>query len=294
MDILTNIDDDPFRFEYENYVTVEVGDCLTVMRGMAEGSVDCCVTSPPYFRLRDYGTEEQIGREDTPEAYIDRLVGVFREVRRLLKDDGTLWLNIGDTYATTAMPGGIKAKDMIGIPWMLAFALRADGWYLRQDCIWFKPNPMPEPSRDRCTRAHEYLFLLAKSPTYRFDAEAIREPSANPERAGKVERSFSTSDPASSLRNDVGRTVVRTEWRNKRSVWSVPTKPFTGAHFAVFPEDLIEPCILAGCPKGGTVLDPFAGSGTTGVVARRLGRRATLIEVNPDYAALARQRIEGR
>lgn len=276
--------------------TIHVGDCVAIMRTMADASVQCCITSPPYFGLRDYGHAGQIGLEDSPEAYVAKLVDVFREVRRVLRDDGTLWLNLGDSYArdsrvrwdntshtnagwksgqsTRTAPNlvraGYKAKDLIGIPWRVAFALQADGWYLRQDVIWHKPNPMPESVTDRCTKSHEYVFLMSKSARYHFDAAAIKEP-ANPK--------------------NYRRGRARCDTRNKRDVWSVNTKGFKGAHFAVFPEKLVEPCILAGCPVGGTVLDPFGGSGTVGVVAKRHGRNAILCELNPGYAELARKRI---
>lgn len=281
-------------------------------------SVQTCVTSPPYFGLRDYGHDGQIGLEKTPDEFVAKLVEVFREVRRVLRDDGTLWLNLGDSYAanrtyqvaSTLMNGdttneaqacsgrgqkaadyGLKPKDLIGIPWRVAFALQADGWYLRQDIIWHKPNPMPESVTDRCTKAHEYIFLLSKSERYYFDAEAIKEPSSQPERAGKLERSFSTGKPDSVLRNDVGRAVMRTDTRNRRSVWTVTTKPYKGAHFATFPPDLINPCVLAGSRPGDIVLDPFGGSGTTGAVAKKHGRSAVLCELNPEYIKLAEARI---
>jgi DNA modification methylase len=234
----------------------------------------------------------------------------------VLRDDGTLWLNLGDSYAAnrsyqvpstkggpkhsdsqaaggkaSSVPDGLKPKDLIGIPWRVAFALQADGWYLRQDIIWHKPNPMPESVRDRCTKAHEYVFLLSKSERYFFDAEAMKEPSAQPERAGKLERSFSTGKPDAVLRQDVGRAVMRTETRNRRSVWTVATRPYKGAHFATFPPALIEPCILAGAPFNGLVLDPFTGSGTTAAVALQHGRRFIGCELNPDYIKLAEARI---
>ena len=286
--------------------------------------------------LREYmKPAPQIGLEASPDEFVAKLVDVFREVWRVLRDDGTLWLNLGDSYAgagpsgasyeseTTKRraemktdgsfrisktlasrgltyadkkpipPPGLKKKDLIGIPWRVAFALQADGWYLRQDIIWHKPNPMPESVRDRCTKAHEYIFLLSKSERYFFDSEAMKEPSANPERAGKLERSFSTGKPDAVLRQDVGRAVMRTETSNRRSVWTVPTRPYKGAHFATFPPDLIRPCILAGCPKDGTVLDPFGGSGTTALVALEEGRKAVLCELNTDYIALAHKRLEG-
>ncbi len=310
---------------------IHVGDCLEVMRGMAAGSVQACVTSPPYYGLRDYGVAGQIGLEDTPAEYVARLVAVFREVRRLLRDDGTLWLNLGDSYATDSKWGGstggkaaaalhglggggrnktttgLPDKNLIGIPWRVAFALQEDGWFLRQDIIWAKPNPMPESVTDRCTKAHEYLFLLSKSPRYFFDMEAIKEPAAGvnnyPPQGGPV-----PGAPAQSrLRPAVprggfdgktnalpGREAFRatSEKRHKRSVWNVATTPFKEAHFATFPEQLIEPCILAGSPAGGLVLDPFIGAGTTAVVAERLGRKWLGCELNPEYAAIAQTRIQ--
>tara|TARA_R110000751_G_scaffold31012_2_gene78970 strand:- start:389 stop:1261 length:873 start_codon:yes stop_codon:yes gene_type:complete len=281
---------------------------------MEAGSVKCCVTSPPYFGLRDYGNDEQIGLEETPEAFVESLVNVFREVRRVLADDGTLWLNLGDSYssggrttttaqtirgdcgedakkATVCRPPvieGIKPKDLIGIPWRVALALQADGWYLRQDIIWSKPNPMPESVTDRCTKAHEYIFLLSKSPKYFYDAEAIKEKSLHP---GVVSVQTGKGSKMRSMNGIVPQhNIIAGETRNKRSVWEVTTKPYSGAHFATFPPDLIKPCIMAGCPTGGTVLDPFGGSGTTGMVALELGRSAELIELNPDYVEI----IEGR
>lgn len=287
-------------------------DCRDALKGMDAASVHCCVTSPPYFGLRDYGVDGQIGLEPTPDGYVAELVGVFREVRRVLRDDGTLWLNLGDSYANDAKWGGasggkhvsalhgnsgigrakkntgLKAKDLIGIPWRVAFALQADGWYLRQDIIWHKPNPMPESVRDRCTKAHEYVFLLSKSERYYFDAGAIAEPSVK----GAAGSSFSEGKTAA---HQLGRSSlserVEAETRNKRSVWTVATKSFSEAHFATFPPELIEPCILAGCPEGGTVLDPFGGAGTTALVASRLQRSSVLIELNPEYAAMARARV---
>jgi DNA modification methylase len=357
-------------------VLIYNGDCRDTLKQLAMDGVrvQTCVTSPPYYGLRDYGVDGQLGLEQTPDEYVANMVEVFRAVRDVLADDGTLWLNIGDSYAgswgnqgrksergtqrpinggmmqsvldgrypmkqsnTGKIPegSGLKPKDLIGIPWLLAFALRADGWYLRQDIIWHKPNPMPESVRDRCTKAHEYIFLLSKGPRYYFDHEAIKEPSV-------------TSDPRRPY-TSVGAKQLdgRAEWksgqrrdgddftkRNRRSVWSIPTSPFKGAHFATFPPALVEPCILSGssqagnCPHCGKpwvrdtrkkaetikksvtvgwrpscacperkpvpalVLDPFAGAGTTGLVAARLGRRAILCELNDEYAALARDRIE--
>jgi DNA modification methylase len=302
------------------------GDCRDVLRTLPAGSVQCCVTSPPYFGLRDYGVDGQIGLEATPDAFVAEMVAVFREVRRVLRDDGTLWLNLGDSYAAarggTHQPAetlaggkggktddggrvnrdrhdgysptrnaaaiGMKRKDLIGIPWRVAFALQADGWYLRQDIIWHKPNPMPESVRDRCTKAHEYIFLLSKNERYFFDSEAIAEPS-NPDHFRKTR---SLRKDARGLSADNGFANGREyETRNRRSVWTVTTKPFKGAHFATFPPDLIEPCILAGSKPGDTVLDPFGGAGTTGLVASRLGRKATLIELNPAYVEIARARL---
>jgi DNA modification methylase len=320
---------------------LHVGDCLSSLRGMEGGAVQTCVTSPPYFGLRDYGVPGQIGLEPTPDEFVGRLVEVFREVRRVLRDDGTLWLNLGDSYAgyhgnknaivpTSATNGwtngtnenmrgdqrpqdiGLKPKDLIGIPWRVAFALQADGWYLRQDIIWHKPNPMPESVRDRCTKAHEYIFLLAKSERYYFDSEAMQEPAVcgakgsefhtgktgdhQLGRASKQPRFGGakygdSSDPKHATKS--GNEYQPTGTRNKRSVWTVSTKPFKGAHFATFPPDLIEPCVLAGAPEGGLVLDPFTGSGTTGMVAVKHGRRFVGCELNPEYAAMAEGRIGG-
>ena len=295
--------------------TILCGDALEQLRTLEAESVHTCVTSPPYYNLRDYGAAGQIGMEETPEEYIGKLVDVFREVRRVLRPDGTLWVNIGDSYATRSgpqpptntrntcghtakhRPSGYKYKDLMGIPWLLAFALRADGWYLRQDLIWHKTNAMPESVQDRCTKAHEYIFLLSKSPHYYFDAAAIREPcgvkgNARTFRGGGAYtggRSFQNS--ARVERESHGNSANNTGGRNKRSVWSIATGQFKAAHYATFPERLVEPCILAGCPEGGTVLDPFAGSGTTGVVAKRLRRNFVGVEINPDYWKMATDRI---
>jgi len=308
-------------------VTILTGDCRSLLAAMPDQSVHCCVTSPPYFGLRDYGVAGQIGLEPTPDAFVAEMAAVFREVRRVLRDDGTLWLNLGDSYANNgnadtskvggftgarirsgakgimdsrprAIPAGLKQKDLIGIPWRVAFALQSDGWYLRQDIIWSKPNPMPESVTDRCTKAHEYMFLLSKSARYFYDAEAIAEPFVD-ERMGAsgvtigVPEQYANAagrggDQGLEKFNGAGRAG-----RNRRSVWTVATQPFREAHFATFPPGLIEPCIMAGCPKGGTVLDPFGGAGTTGLVSDRLGRNAILMELNPEYAAMARRRIEG-
>mgnify|MGYP003136450433 CR=1 FL=1 len=284
------------------------GDCRDELEKMSAESIHCCVTSPPYWGLRDYGEGDQIGLEATPEAYVEQMVNVFREVRRVLRDDGTVWLNLGDSYSGSGkgpsqglngeqhhlehktggiVPAGLKPKDLVGIPWRVAFALQADGWYLRQDIIWSKPNPMPESVTDRCTKAHEYIFILSKSAKYYYDADAIKEPLVTePHAPGNKKLDASRND-----HDQMNKVWGSDGLRNKRSVWTVTTKPFSGAHFATFPPDLIEPCIKAGCPKGGTVLDPFGGAGTTGMVADRLGRNAVLIELNADYAQIARDRL---
>ena len=378
------------------------GDCIEGLRTLPDASVHCCVTSPPYWGLRDYGHDGQIGLEPTPEAYVARMVEVFREVRRVLRDDGTLWLNLGDSYNNagsskngTGLDGkmrggatgadgecgykkrdlrhalkgsGIKHKDLVGIPWRVAFALQADGWWLRQDIIWHKPNPMPESVRDRCTKAHEYVFLMTKSERYYYDADAVREDGPSYVRkAGH--RSDGASEHVQGRHTNFSIRTVETHGRNRRSVWTVTTKPYSGAHFATMPPDLVEPCIKAGCPdqccpvcgKGwervversrkptrpgveskvyaavpvhpespvrshsgdvcgnrdpqrhctvtdtlgwqpacdcaasgtipGTVLDPFAGSGTTLAVAAELGRSGIGCELNPEYIDLANRRI---
>jgi len=290
-----------------------VGDCLEVLRGMPDESVHCCVTSPPYFGLRDYGHDGQIGLEETPEAYAAKLVEVFREVRRVLRVDGTCWLNLGDSYNNfrvstngQAVHGrklngkfegrrpvdhNLKEKDLIGIPWRVAFALQADGWWLRQDIIWSKPNPMPESVTDRCTKAHEYVFLMTKAARYWYDAEAVKE-AVTPGCYRGPRRNGFKEDGATHNKNDSGVHCGSDpeSGRNRRSVWTVATQPYAEAHFATYPPDLIKPMILAGCPVGGTVLDPFGGSGTTGMVALELGRSAILIELNPEYAKLAERR----
>lgn len=313
------------------------GDCAAVLKTLPSGSVNSCITSPPYFGLRDYGCAEQIGQEETPEEYCEKLVEVFREVKRVLRDDGTLWINIGDSYATnkgaqpptntrnscghtaSRVPPGYKAKDLIGIPWLVAFALRADGWYLRQDIIWHKPNAMPESVNDRLTKCYEHVFLLAKSPRYFFDAAAIAEPIAESTRKrlgqdiehqagsdrvpGKTNGNMKACPPkfgGSKYAN--GEEENRTKsgnaytcaggMKNKRDVWTISTAPFKGAHFATFPKKLVEPMVLAGCPRGGIVLDPFTGSGTTGIVAIQNGRRFCGIELNSEYCTMATKRIE--
>src|SRR3990167_4676419 len=343
------------------------GDSLTELKKMENGSIDCCVTSPPYWGLRDYQTatweggskncshkrdskksgagetgsdnvtggigdgiykdiclhcgakriDAQLGLEKTPEDYVAMMVEIFREVKRVLKKEGTLWLNLGDSYAGSGkghsdkinyacVVGGVtasytdkilKPKDIVGIPWRVAFALRTDGWYLRQDIIWHKPNPMPESVTDRCTKAHEYIFLLSKQARYYFDGEAIKEPYTKPMNrwGGQKLKANGKSD----WDKGTGQSTYRDRdmrpdpnGRNKRSVWTVTTKPYSGAHFATFPPDLILPCILAGCPKDGVVLDPFAGAGTTGVVCKKNNRNFIGIELNPQYVKMAEQRIK--
>lgn len=311
---------------------IEFGDCRDTMRKWAANGVkvQTCVTSPPYFGLRDYGHDGQIGLEQTPEEYIKAMVEVFRCVWDVLANDGTLWLNIGDSYARaggwadnsglsgtargesgrakTNMTGvggasqklasGCKSKDLIGIPWMLAFALRADGWYLRQDIIWHKPNPMPESVRDRCTKAHEYIFLLSKSERYFYDHEASKEPAVSEKPAGNKRHKYAdayaagTSEEHRTKAGLVALAGVEWETRNRRSVWSVATRPYKGAHFATFPTALIEPCILAGSRIGDIVLDPFMGSGTTASVALQHGRQYLGCELNPEYGPLQQERID--
>lgn len=307
-------------------IDIYIGNCLETLQKMDDQSVNTCITSPPYWGLRDYnGEEEQLGLEDTPELFVDNLVKVFREVKRVLKDDGTVWLNLGDTYSShkdcksTAQSlakgtqaevahvidkgrsvsrntkklkqAGLKNKDLIGIPWRVALALQADGWYLRQDIIWHKPNPMPESVKDRCTKAHEYIFLLSKNVKYYFDYETIKEDAVN---AGNKSASFKGRQGGAEYHakgGGIGSDEKIYNKRNKRSVWTVTTKPFKGAHFATFPMDLIEPCVLAGCPEGGTVLDPFGGSGTTAIVANKHNRNAVLCELNKEYVDIAKERI---
>lgn len=325
--------------------TVLCGDAIDVLRNLPPESVNCCITSPPYYLLRDYGVESQIGLEASPEEYIHNLVCVFREVRRVLRNDGTLWVNIGDSYCGSGkgaanypdnaalhkqgtnagavqrpLPktAGAKPKDILGIPWKLAFALRDDGWYLRQDIIWYKPNCMPESVKDRCTKSHEYIFLLSKNKQYYFDADSIREPAVgfdNSAPAGsagtlrpnsrrrkgnaKTFRGGGAYTGSRAYQND--RRVVRdshgnaensTGLRNKRDVWIVPTRGYSGVHYATFPIDLIEPCVIAGSPFGGTVIDPFVGSGTTGIVAIANGRNFVGIDINAEYCEMSRERIK--
>lgn len=263
---------------------------IDILRGdvlhaaIPKGLVHCAVTSPPYYKLRDYGDPNQLGNEATPELYVEALVSRLRVVKEALRDDGTLWLNISDSYAGKGQKSGAgrKSKDLIGIPWMVAEALRADGWYWRQDIVWSKRNGTPESVPDRCTKSHEYIMLFSKSKSYYFDYKAIEEEGIYP--AGTKAAKGSVRRKKEAFVN--GRPpeyAIYSGMRRKRSVWHLSTKPYNGAHFAVFPDDLIEPCILAGCPEGGTVLDPFAGSGTTAGVALRNGREAILCELNSDY-----------
>jgi DNA modification methylase len=297
--------------------TVIFGDALSGLKLLPDESVDTCITSPPYFNLRDYGKADQIGLESTIDEYIEKLVVVFREVRRVLRADGTLWVNIGDSYAGSGRLA-FKPKDLIGVPWMLAFALRADGWYLRQDIIWQKPNPMPESVKDRCTKSHEYIFLLSKSPRYYFDGESIAEPVTDfsmkryeqniqeqkgSERVpGKSNGNMKavlpryggkkyTEHPDKFYRTKSANAYDPRPKRNKRDVWTVSTKPYKGAHFATFPDTLITPCILAGSREGGVVLDPFLGSGTTLMVANKYGRNGIGIELNESYEPLIKDRV---
>ena len=348
------------------------GNCLDTLKQLPDQCVNTCITSPPYWGLRDYGTatwiggdpncnhmrdskvnpngntdtghkamfdqenavgdaiyksecpkcgakrkDQQLGLEDTPDQFVENLVNVFREVRRVLKDDGTVWLNLGDSYHRSGSDQptqkgmlntsginekygwdhkhknkliNLKPKDLVGIPWKVAFALQADGWYLRQDIIWHKPNPMPESVKDRCTKSHEYIFLLSKNAHYYFDQEAIKESTTTKD-------NIIRNRDETKLNNTPGRTRMEGlktneyETKNKRSVWTVTTKPYSEAHFATYPHDLIIPCIKAGCPENGTVLDPFGGSGTTAQVAAQLNRNAILCELNPEYIKIANQRL---
>ena len=358
-------------------IEILAGDCRETLKTLADQSINTCITSPPYWGLRDYGTTEweggdpncdhvepspsikfqgrddqahtkkqykkqcpkcgairkdkQLGMEETPEEFVENLVQVFREVKRVLRDDGTVWLNLGDSYISgksrystkeqTLSGGGenqkkygslhkggkkdmyghpfYKDKDLAGIPWRVAFALQADGWYLRQDIIWHKPNPMPESVKDRCTKAHEYIFLLSKSPKYYFDNEAIKEDSVTSaeqqiKKRNKSYRKNAEGNEEKYLKQNFANDKYSNEVfkkRNKRSVWTVNTKAFKGAHFATFPMDLIEPCVLAGCLEGGTVLDPFGGSGTTGQIADGHNRNAILCELNPEYIEISKKRL---
>jgi DNA modification methylase len=339
---------------YENAgIKLYHGDVIERLREMPDESVNCVVTSPPYWGLRDYGVEGQIGLEPTPQEFVAKMTDVFREVRRVLRSDGTCWMNMGDSYAAhpgqrkpTDVAGGkqlsnkgsigtwsrshgdLKPKDLIGMPWRLAFALQADGWWLRQDIIWSKPNPMPESVTDRCTKSHEYIFLLTKSAKYFYDADAIKETAIADHPAGNTSHKGSTAynegderhrtkqglvayasrngknsfhgqgsnrDSENGSANRDGRDMSEIGVggkRNKRSVWNIATQPFAGAHFATFPMKLVEHCIRAGCPKGGTVLDPFNGSGTTGLVAIAERCNYVGIELNKDYAAMSARRFD--
>lgn len=263
-------------------VKIITGDCIESMRTMPDQSVHCVVTSPPYFGLRDYGVDGQIGLEPTPDEFVAALVAVFREVRRVLRDDGTLWLNLGDSYA--------KDKNRLLVPARCALALQADGWLLRDEIVWHKPRTTPAPVKDRTCAAHEIIYMFAKGPHYYYDYLAIEEPSKY---AGAIIKNVrgAQGPVAGSDTKYSGRDVTVRDTRRKRSVWSVSPSPYKGAHFATFPPDLIEPCVLAGCPEGGTVLDPFGGAGTTGIVAHRHGRRAILCELNPEYAEMAKRRL---
>ena len=297
-------------------INIKIGDCRHVLKELPSNHFHTCVTSPPYWGLRNYESSCQLGLEETPKQFVDNLVEVFREVKRVLRDDGTVWLNLGDSYANNGcdntkvggftgqrirknkkgimdsrkrkIPTNLKPKDLIGIPWRVAFALQDDGWYLRQDIIWHKPNPMPESVKDRCTKSHEYIFLLSKSKKYYFDNESIKEQARDwgtrDRSNGKYHNEETGLQPHSGLEKSY-------EQKNKRSVWTITTKPYKEAHFATYPPDLIEPCILAGCPENGNVLDPFGGSGTTGLVADRLHRNATIIELNKEYIKIADKRI---
>lgn len=302
---------------------IYLGDCLDVLQTFPNESINCCITSPPYYGLRDYGVEGQIGNEDTPEEYVQNLVNVFEEVRRVLKDDGTLWLNLGDSWAGSnqgagtknltakqesnrgtnymirekhksklSKLNGYKPKDLIGIPWMVAFALREAGWYLRQDIIWAKGNAMPESVKDRCTKSHEYIFLLTKSRKYYFDNESIKEPAVTIPKARNKKKEEYQADYPNGDRFSAGERVYGSDGkRNKRDVWNVNTKPCKESHFATFPDTLIEPCVLAGCSEGGIILDPFMGAGTTGMVAKRNNRNYVGIELNSNYIQIAESRI---
>ena len=305
--------------------TTLIGDCRETLKQLPDGCINACITSPPYWGLRDYGTAEQLGLESTPDEYVENMVQVFREVRRVMRDDGTLWLNLGDSYVAGATGSlgnytgsdygfdathkttqesakrpdkkveGLPTKSMVGIPWRVAFALQADGWILRQDIIWHKPNPMPEPVTDRCTKAHEYIFLMSKKSKYFFDNEAIRVPYTEPINRWGGEKlkakGHSTWDEGTGHTTYRDRNIrPNPDGKNKRSVWTVNTSPYKDAHFAVFPPHLIEPMVLAGCPEKGIILDPFMGSGTTGMVAQSLGRSWIGCELNPEYVEMQRKR----
>tara|TARA_R110002020_G_scaffold404544_1_gene614664 strand:- start:372 stop:1319 length:948 start_codon:yes stop_codon:yes gene_type:complete len=299
------------------------GNCIEVLKDFSDESIDCVVTSPPYWGLRDYNEEEQLGLEKTPEEFVANLVKVFSEVKRVLKKEGTVWLNLGDSYFSApagnkdGIPkqnayGGredaaksmfkasqvkgkkhntLKLKDLIGIPWRVALALQSDGWYLRQDIIWHKPNPMPESVQDRCTKSHEYIFLLTKSPKYFYDIDAIKEKAVGERWGGNKPININNSKDKKNIHNGLTRErKIEFEMKNKRSVWKITTKPYKEAHFATFPMELPITCIKAGCPEGGIVLDPFFGSGTTGLAAQELNRHWVGIELNPEYIEIAKKR----
>jgi len=319
------MDDKNMKTYFENdFGKLYNGNSIDILKNIESESVNCCVTSPPYFRLRNYNVENQIGLEQTPDEYVQKMVEVFREIKRVLKKDGTLWLNLGDSYNGSGknfghkngiskicmqasnkgsiglLPtkvNGLKPKDLIGIPWRVAFALQNDGWYLRSDIIWYKQNVMPESVQDRPTKAHEYIFLLSKNRKYYYDYESIQEPASYDGRKDELSKGsnkYKNTDMRfagnSHKRWKLDKNGLRV--RNKRSVWSVPNKPFSGAHFATFPPDLIKPCILAGCPENGIVLDPFFGSGTTGYVSQMLNRRWIGIDLNKDYCDIASDRLQ--
>ena len=273
-------------------VNILHGDCLDQLKTLDDQSIHTCITSPPYWGLRDYGNDDQLGLESSPDEYINNMVVVFREVKRVLRDDGTLWLNLGDTYGR-GVKTNLPKKNLLGMPWRVALALQADGWILRQDIIWHKPNPMPESVRDRCTKAHEYIFLMVKQQKYYFDNDAIKEDAKYPNgpiAPEKIKKGVGMH--GMHTREGLSKLGARDK-RNKRSVWKVTTKPFKEAHFATFPMDLIEPCVLAGSPVDGWVLDPFGGAGTTGLVADKHKRHAVLIEISKDYIEMAKKRMEG-
>lgn len=296
-------------------VTLYHGDALAILCDLPDESVDCVVTSPPYWGLRDYGTgDSQIGLERHPERYVERMVEVFREVRRVLAAHGTVWLNLGDSYAAarsyqvrdnkhtdvgntmaSEIPAGLKQKDLVGIPWRVAFALQADGWYLRSDIIWAKPNPMPESVTDRPTKAHEYVFLLSKQAKYHFDQEAVREPAEWARWGDQTVPKYEGTETATGWMENGKKEDLQARaaaGRNIRSVWEIATQPYPEAHFATFPEELARRCIAAGCPEQGVVLDPFIGSGTVAHVARKLHRHSIGIDLNESYLELAARRLQ--
>jgi len=287
----------------------EIGDCREILRAIPPETFQCCVTSPPYWGLRDYGVAGQIGAENTPKEYVGAIVAVFHEVRRVLRADGVLWLNLGDSYArepgkggsgtpngrnveamgytgAKPVPGGLKPKDLVGIPWRVAFALQADGWWLRSEVIWAKPNPMPESVMDRPTKAHEQVFLLAKAERYFYDAEAVAEPAVR----GAAGSAFDSGKTGAVARRVGHGPRADADTRNLRSVWTIPTQPTAYAHFATMPEELVRRCVLSGSRVGDAVLDPFLGSGTVGQVAERHGRRWFGCELNPEYGKIVERR----